>query len=86
MGEIVGGEAAAAEGVQQALRKRPPEGGEEALLHSLQALANANEVDLYSLIVRELDHPDEPFDLDQLMSDLQVLFQKNQIGLRIRLL
>lgn len=86
LGEIIAGEVAAADGVQQALRKRSPEAREEALLQSLLVLSNANEVDLYSLIVRQLDHPDEPFDLDQLMSDLQALFQKNQIGVRIRLL
>lgn len=84
--EIFTAESEATASVQQVLRKRSPEGREEALLRSLQTLGNTNEVDLYSLIVRQLDHPDEPFDLDQLMDDLQSLFQKNQIGFRIRLL
>lgn len=75
-----------AHSMRQALRKRSPEGREEALLNSLQTLANNGDVDLYSLIVRQLDRPDETFDLDQLMSDLQTLFQKNQIGVRIRLI
>lgn len=86
LGEIVAGEAAAANSVQQALRKRQPDEREEALLRSLEVLANSNEVDLYSLIVRQLDRSNESFDLDQLMDDLQTLFQKNQIGIRIRLL
>lgn len=86
LGNIVAGEAAAASGVQQTLRKRIPEGREDELMLSLRTLANSNDVDLYSLIVSQLDHPDKPFDLDQLMEDLQSLFQKNQIGLRIRLL
>lgn len=86
LGAIVAGETAATNGVQQALRKRSPEGREEALLQVLQTMTNANEIDLYSLVVRQLDRSDEAFDLGHLMSDLQALFQKNQIGLRIRLL
>ena len=68
------------------MRKRTPSDQEEALLQTLQALANGNEVDLYSLIVHQLEHPDKTFDLDQLMDHLQSLFQKNQVGVRIRLL
>jgi len=43
--------AAVAADVEQARRKRAPAGREEVLLQSMQALANGNEVDLYSLIV-----------------------------------
>lgn len=84
--EIAAAEDAVADSVQQALRKRGPNEREGALLRSLQALANTNEIDLYSLLVRQLDQSNEQFNLDQLMDDLQSLFQKNQIGLRIRLL
>jgi len=84
--EIAAAEGEVADSVQQALRKRAPDEREGALLRSLQTLANANEIDLYSLLVRQLDQSNEQFNLEQLMDDLQSLFQKNQIGLRIRLL
>ncbi len=84
--EIATAEGEVADSVQQALRKRAPDEREGALLRSLQTLANTNEIDLYSLLVRQLDQSNEQFNLEQLMDDLQPLFQKNQIGLRIRLL
>lgn len=86
LNEIVAGEKAAANAVQEVLGKRSPNEQEGALLRSLHSLANSNEVDLYSLIVSRLEQSDDTFDLGRVMDDLQSLFQKNQIGLRIRLL
>jgi hypothetical protein len=72
--------------MQHALQKRPPEGAEAELLRLLQE-SNANgEVDLYSLIMQQLDEREGAVDLDPLMHQLQELFLKNQISIRIRVL
>jgi exonuclease VII small subunit len=79
-------EQALAKDVQHALQKRAPNDQERELLARLQELGTKGEIDLYSLIMRQIDQEDEAVDLDQLLTDLQALFQKNQIGIRIRLL
>jgi uncharacterized protein YoxC len=72
--------------VQQALQKRSPDKAEADLLNLLQVVATTGEADLYSLIMRQLDQYEDEIDLSQLMQQLQGLFQKNQIGIRIRVL
>jgi hypothetical protein len=52
----------------------------------LQSASGSSDVDLYGVIMHQLDQGDESIDLDQLMKQLISLFQKNQIGIRIRLL
>lgn len=72
--------------VQQALRKQSPSSSEKYLLELLQANSGQGEVDLYGLIMLMLDQEDQPVELVELMGNLRGLFQKNQIGMRIRLL
>lgn len=72
--------------VQQALQKRDPDTRERQLLHLLQTIAVNDEADLYSLIMQSLDQEDQFIELPELLHNLQGLFQKNQIGIRIRLL
>lgn len=79
-------ENALAETVQSALQKRPPSEDEAELLAMLQSITINREVDLYSLIMRLLDQSEQPVDFSHLMHELQTLFQKNQIGIRVRLL
>ena len=75
-----------AKAVQDALQKRPPDANEEQLLQLLQSISKRNEIDLYSLIMLMLDQEEQSIELNELMDNLQGLFQKNQIGMRIRLL
>lgn len=84
--EIYETEQAVAIQVQRALEKRPMAEGEAELLRLLQSIAANGEADLYSLIMRQIDQDTEDFDLEELMAWLQGLFQKNQIGIRVRLL
>jgi hypothetical protein len=72
--------------VQRAFQKRAPDGSEVELLDLLQTVIVKDEIDLYSLIMHQLDEGDEGIELDQLMEQLQSLFLKNQIGIRIRVL
>lgn len=72
--------------VRRTLQKRPPNEAEAQLLDLLQASEATEEVDLYSLIMHQLDQGQDEIDLSRLMQQLQGLFQKNQISLRIRVL
>jgi len=72
--------------VQRALQKRSPDEAEAELLDLLQAIGATSEVDLYSLIMHQIDQGEDEIDLAKMMQQLQGLFQKNQIGLRIRVL
>lgn len=72
--------------VQQALQKQTPSAQERQLLELLQANTGRGEVDLYSLIMLMIDREEPPVELSELMGHLKGLFQKNQIGMRIRVL
>lgn len=72
--------------VQRALQKQPPSSSEKHLLELLQANGGQGEVDLYGLIMLMLDQEEQSVELTELMDNLRGLFQKNQIGMRIRLL
>lgn len=72
--------------VQQTLQKQPPSTQEKQLLEFLQSKFGKGEADLYSLIMSLLDHEEQSVELSELMDNLRGLFQKNQIGLRIRVL
>lgn len=71
---------------QRAFQKRAPDASEAELLELLQTTIANGEVDLYSLIMYELDQGDNEIELDQLMGQLRALFLKNQVGIRIRVL
>ena len=72
--------------VQHVLQKRVPDKAEAELLELLQAITPDREADLYSLIMHQIDQGDDEIELGQLMQQLQCLFQKNRIGIRIRVL
>jgi hypothetical protein len=86
LNKVLEQETALAANVQQILKRRSPEEAEAELLALLQMIAAHDEADLYSLIMRQIDEGKESIDLSELMTQLQGLFQKNQIGIRIRLL
>jgi hypothetical protein len=69
--------------VQQAIQPRAPEGTEVRLMELISANTTGPQTDLRELILRLLDHGDAKVDLDALMSDLQSLFQKNQVAVHI---
>jgi hypothetical protein len=72
--------------VQSALQRPGPEGSEIQLLQTLSQYATSRDVDLRGLILQLMDRKEQVIDLDQLMRDLQALFQKNQIGIQIHML
>lgn len=84
--QVFEGEKAVTAEVQHALQKRAPDEAEAELLELLQTITPDGEADLYSLIMHQIDQGDAGIELDQLMQQLQSLFQKNQIGIRIRVL
>ena len=71
--------------VQTALQPRAPQGTEVELLHLVQSVPN-QQTDLRELIMRMIDQGSENVNLDALMKDLESLFQKNQIAIRISVL
>lgn len=71
--------------VQAALQPRAPEGAEADLLNLVQAVPN-QQIDLRELIMRMIDQSSENVKLDSLMKDLESLFQKNQIAIRVSVL
>ena len=72
--------------VQTFITKRPPEGKSEGdLLRAIQesAVDSMRGVELREVILRLVaDNPD--FELEQVMGDLQSLFRKNQVIIRIQ--
>ena len=71
--------------VQTALQPRAPQGTEVDLLDLVRSVAN-QQTDLRELIMRLIDQGSEDVNLDALMRDLESLFQKNQIAIRVSLL
>lgn len=71
--------------VQTALQPRAPEGAEVDLLSLVQSVPN-QQTDLRELIMRMIDQGSENVNLDALMKDLESLFQKNQIAIRVSVL
>jgi hypothetical protein len=69
--------------VQTAIQPRSPEGSEIRLMHLLTEASDRQSVDLRGLIMWLLDEGEAEVDLEALMRDLQSLFQKNQIAIRI---
>jgi len=86
LSDIFEEEKSVASQVRRTLQKRPPNEAEVQLLGLLQAIEATDEVDVYSLIMHQLDQGEDEIDLSRLMQQLQGLFQKNQISLRIRVL
>jgi len=72
--------------IQTAAQPRPPEGTETRLMDLLAKASDQQSVDLRRLITRLLEQGESEVDLEALMRDLQSLFQKNQIAIRISLL
>ncbi len=73
------------EEVQQAIQHRPAVGSELKLMKLLQSSGLGQEVDLRELIMRLIDQKDGTVDLSGLMHDLESLFQKNLLDIRINL-
>lgn len=71
--------------VQQATQKKPAQGTEISLMRSIQQSNTGQEIDLRELIIRLLDKQEEAVNLSGLMHDLESLFQKNLVDIRIRL-
>ena len=71
--------------VQNALQPRAPQGSEVGLLQLVRSIPN-QQTDLRELIMRLMDQGSKDVDLNTLMKDLEFLFQKNQIAIRISLL
>lgn len=71
--------------VQTALQPRAPEGAEVDLLNLVLSVPN-QQTDLRELIMRMIDQGSENVNLDALMKDLESLFQKNQIAIRVSVL
>ncbi len=70
--------------VQRAIQQRPAEGSELKLMQLFQANNAGHEVDLHELIMQLIDQGTESVNLDALMHDLESLFQKNLIDIRIK--
>jgi hypothetical protein len=71
--------------VQQATQKRPAQGTELNLIESIRASNTGQEIDLRELIIRLIDQKEGIVNLGALMHDLESLFQKNLVDIRIRL-
>jgi hypothetical protein len=70
--------------VQRAIQQRPAEGSELKLLELLQANNAGYEADLHELIMQLIDQGTGSVSLNALMQDLESLFQKNLIDIRIK--
>ena len=72
--------------VQQATQQRPAEGRELTLVEFVQNNGANQEVDLRDLIIRLLDQQEEKVavNLDELMHNLESLFQKNLVDIRVK--
>ncbi len=73
------------EEVQQAIQQRPAVGNELKLMKLLQSSGLGQEVDLRELIIRLIDQREGIVDISALMHDLESLFQKNLLDIRINL-
>jgi len=71
--------------VQQATQKRPAQGTELKLIESIRDSNSVQEIDLRELIIRLMDQKEGIVNLSALMHDLESLFQKNLVDIRIRL-
>ena len=71
--------------VQQATQKRPAQGSELKLIESIRDNNTGQEIDLRELIIRLMDQKEGIVKLSALMHDLESLFQKNLVDIRIRL-
>ena len=80
------GKHSAFEEAQNALKKRDLSQLETNLLARLQTITNNGDIDLYSLIMRQLHQEEEAVDLDQLLTDLQACFKITTLAFSIRLL
>lgn len=72
--------------MQRAFQKREPDESEAELMELLQTITMNGEIDLYSLIMHQLDQETDAIKFDQLVAQIQALFLKNQVGIRIRVL
>src|SRR5437588_6391713 len=73
------------EEIQQAIQQRPAAGSELKLMKLLQSNGFGQEVDLRELIMRLIDQREGIVDLSALIHDLESLFQKNLVDIRINL-
>ena len=73
------------EEVQEATQQRPAQGSELILMEFIQSGSTGQEIDLRELIIRLMDRREERVNLDALMNDLESLFQKNLVDIRIKL-
>lgn len=73
------------EEVQQAIQQRPAAGSELKLMKLLQSNGFVQEIDLRELIMRLIDQRTGTVDLNELMNDLESLFQKNLVNIHIKL-
>lgn len=71
--------------VQQATQKRPAQGTELKLIESIRDSNTGQEIDLRELIIRLMDQKEGIVNLSALMHNLESLFQKNLVDIRIRL-
>jgi len=73
------------EEVQRSVQQRPAEGTELRLMELFQTSGTGQEVDLRELIIRLIDRGEGKVSLNALMRDLESLFQKNLVDIRIKL-
>lgn len=69
--------------VQNAIKKRSPEGSELRLMQMLDGSIQSQRVDLRGLIIKMLENSEDEVDLNELMRDVTALFKKNQISVYI---
>jgi len=74
-----------AEEVQQSVQQRPAKGTELRLMELFQISGTEQEVDLRELIIRLIDQGETSVKLDALIHDIESLFQKNLVDIRIKL-
>jgi hypothetical protein len=85
LNDLVEEEKKLAEEVQEATQQRPAHGRELRLLDLMQNGNAGQEIDLRELIIRLMDQKEEKVNLDALIHDLEALFQKNLVDIRINL-
>jgi len=81
---LIGDEESLEVEVQQVIQQRPAEGREIKLVSLFQENNDGHDVDLRELIMRLIDRGEGPVNLDTLMHDLESLFQKNLVDIRIK--
>jgi hypothetical protein len=74
-----------AEEVQRSVQQRPAEGTESRLMELFLTSGTGQEIDLRELIIRLIDRGEVTVNLGALMRDVESLFQKNLVDIRIKL-